>query len=217
MKITANIATIPDRYIQLINTVASLYFQVDKINIALNNYNEIPKIFLNDKKINAVLSDNSLGDAHKFQFQEKNQYYFTCGDDLIYHPNYTKNMIEGLHKHYIVTIHGRVFLQFPIDSYYNSLTTKYRCLADEIYYGSVQFGGTGVMAFNTNEVQIPMDVFTYPNMADVHVGCWAKLNNLEITHLPHKKLEYQPVENTIFDNYKNNDSIQTDLVNKIFC
>lgn len=217
MDITVNIATLPDRYVQLINTVASLYFQADKINIALNNYKEIPKIFLKDKKINAVLSDNSFGDAHKFQFQEKNQLYFTCDDDLIYPPNYVKNMIEWLYKHDIVTIHGRSFNEFPIKSYYKSASRKYRCLTDENYYGSVQFGGTGVMAFNTNEIQIPMDIFTQPNMADVHLGCWAKLNNIEITHLPHCGLEYQPVENTIFDNHKNNDSIQTDLVNKIFC
>jgi len=77
---TANIATLPEREKQLIKTVESLYNQVDKINIYLNNYTKIPDWCL-DVKIRTRMTAN-VGDQGKFMFNERG-YYFSCDDDII--------------------------------------------------------------------------------------------------------------------------------------
>ena len=53
-------------------TIASIYFQVDKIYVGLNNYKKIPA-FLDENKIEPFLSDNKLGDAEKFRYVGKDK------------------------------------------------------------------------------------------------------------------------------------------------
>ena len=63
-KIIYNIASYK-RADTLIKTIQSIYNQCDIINVALNDYDEIP-VELYDKKINLFISDNDKGDAYKF-------------------------------------------------------------------------------------------------------------------------------------------------------
>lgn len=216
-KIFANIASIPERRNQLIKTVESIYNQVDVINLYLNNYTENP--FLNDKKINVVFGDNSTGDAGKFFFLGSSKgYYFTMDDDIIYPENYVKEMINNYNGG-VITYHGRSFPRFPIRSYYNSATKRHHCMNKVLHDDIVQVGGTGVMMFHTEKVKINYEMFKFPNMADVFVSAYCRVNKIEIKCLKHKKgfIKYQDVgKNTIFDKYSRNDYIQTAIINKYF-
>jgi len=217
MKIIANIASIPERTEQLKKTVESIYHQVDEINLYLNNYQKNP--FENDPKINVVFGDNSTGDAGKFFFVEQsNGYYFTLDDDLMCYEDYFTNTIKNYNGG-IVTYHGRTFNTFPIASYYRSAIKKHHCLNAQLNDDIVQVGGTGVMMFHTSKVKIPYDLFQFPNMADVFVACFAKVNNIEIKCLKHKKgwIKYQDVgKNTIFACNSRNDTLQTKIMNMHF-
>jgi len=217
--ISANIASIPEREEQLKHTVYSLLKQVNIINVCLNNYNHNP--FEKEKKVNVVFSDNSLGDAGKFMFLKGfNGYYFTCDDDLIYDPYYVEDTILRMNRsrHKIVTYHGRSFDSFPIDSYYKSASKKYRCLGDVNSDYTVQFGGTGCMAFHTSNFNIPIDKFERSNMSDIWIGIHAHKTNTPITVLKHEEgyIKYQHVKGTIYDDKCNNDSIETEIVNYNF-
>jgi hypothetical protein len=216
MKVSINIASIPDRVELLKQTVKSLYNQCDVINICLNNYDFNP--FENDKKINVLFSDNSLGDGGKFLFQEPNCYYFTCDDDLIYPPNYVEDTIPFIDKYKIVSYHGRIFSSFPLKSYYHTPCIRHRCLDDANYTEPVHIAGTGVMAFNTNDFIFPTKFIQEKNMADIWVSAWAKLQGFKIWHIAHKKgyFDYLNPDNTIWDEKHLKDEFETNIVNHYF-
>jgi hypothetical protein len=211
-----------NRIESLINTINSIYDQCDVINIFLNDHTgEIPEKLL-DSKINLFFSDNSYGDALKFaKLMESDGYYLTIDDDLIYPPNYVNYMVSRCKEYSnkrVVTLHGRNFPSFPINSYYNSYRELYHCLKPQRKNVLVQFGGTGVMCFHTDLMKIPIDFFLYPNMADIWVGKYCIENNIEVICITHPVdfLKYQPQKNTIYNEASKSDKIQTDLVNGLF-
>jgi len=211
-----------NRQVSLLRTIESIYDQADEINVVLNNYNEIPKELL-DYKINIFLSDNEKGDAYKFLNLEKSLgYYFTIDDDLIYPNNYSEFMIDKVEKYNrnsIITLHGRTFHKFPIDSFYK----KGNSYINHFIYRNdidtkVHFGGTGVMCFHTDLLKLPIDYFVYPNMADIWIGKYAIENKIDLICSEHLDnfVKQQPIDGSIYDNYSTNDSIQTEIVNEIF-
>jgi len=167
--VTANIASLPSREKQLVRTVESLYNQVDKINIYLNDYSKLPDWCL-DTKIRTRMSKN-VGDTGKFMFNEVG-YYFSCDDDIIYPDDYVKTLKAKI-KDNIVTIHGKVF-KTPIKTYYHGSELKIRCDQGQIGDIPVQIPGTGVMAFHTDTIRIIKKDFPRKNMADIWVGIKAK-------------------------------------------
>ena len=204
---------------QLEKTIASIYNQSDKINVSLNSHLEIPS-FLKDPKINPVITDNSLGDGHRyFNLENENGFFFTCDDDIIYPKNYAEVLIDRYEPKKILTFHGRSFKKFPISSYYNSPRTVYHFLH---FLGAdvrVQFGGTGVMMFNTNDFRFKLEDIKYPNMADILVAKFAKEQRLEIICVKHNVgfLQYQAdVKATIFKKHQFDDSKQTTIANEMF-
>ena len=118
----------------------------------------------------------------------------------------------------IVTYHGRSFIEYPIDYYSVSESNKYRCLENVKDNVNVDIGGTGVMAFHTDKFKPQMEVFKYPNMADVLLSSYAKQQGKTITCLSHKQdyFKYQQVKNTIYEQKLNDCQIETDIVNQNF-
>jgi hypothetical protein len=152
---------------------------------------------------------------------ESDGYYLTIDDDLIYPPNYVNYMVSRCKEYSnkrVLTLHGRNFPSFPINSYYNSYKELYHCLKPQRKNVLVQFGGTGVMCFHTDLMKIPIEFFLYPNMADIWVGKYCIENNIEMICITHAGdfLKYQPQKTTIYNQESNNDGIQTKIVNEIF-
>ena len=200
-KIIYNIASYK-RADTLIKTIQSIYNQCDIINVALNDYDEIP-VELYDKKINLFITDNDRGDAYKFyKLMDSDGYYFTIDDDLIYPENYTKYMVDKVNQYNrrsIITLHARTFNSFPINSFYNSKSSVYHFKQSLAKDRKVQFGGTGVMCFHTDLFKVPIEYFDKPNMADVWIGKYAKENNIEITCVEHNGgfVKQQDVDSSI--------------------
>ena len=220
-KIIYNIASYK-RADTLIKTIQSIYNQCDIINVALNDYDEIP-VELYDKKINLFISDNDKGDAYKFyKLTSSEGYFFTVDDDLIYPENYSEYMIskiEQYNRKNIITIHGRSFKNFPIKGYYNGKEANVYHFKNTINEDTpVQFGGTGVMAFHTDLFKVGMDAFEYPNMADIWIGKYAKENNITILCAKHKSkfVIQQQYEESIYDSDVKKDDLQTILVNQSY-
>lgn len=222
MKKIFNVATYKrDEF--LFKTIDSIYNQADEINIALNSHSEIPLKLQNDSKINCYITDNSIGDGFKFyRLIDSDGYYFTVDDDLIYPPGYADFMIEKYNyykRQYIVTLHGRTFFQYPVQSYYRSPCHSNRCLGTVLKDVFIHFGGTGVMMFHTDLLKFDYNDIKYPNMADIWIGKFAAENGVRIVCLAHNQgyLGYQAEvgEDTIFDKWKFNDELQTKLTNSI--
>lgn len=219
-KIIYNIASYK-RADTLIKTIQSIYNQCDIINVALNDYDEIP-VELYDKKINLFITDNDRGDAYKFyKLMESDGYFFTIDDDLIYPENYTEYMIDKVNQYNrksIITLHARTFNSFPINSFYSRNTSVYhfkQLLNQDV---KAQFGGTGVMCFHTDLFKVPIEYFDKPNMADVWIGKYAKEHNIEIICTKHNGgfVNQQDFDGSIYNTDLRNDTIQTNLTNECY-
>jgi len=211
-----------NRIDSLLRTVDSIYDQCDELNIFLNDFNgELPSKFLDDK-INIYFSDNRYGDALKFaKLEESEGYYLTIDDDLIYPKNYVEYMVARCKEYSnqrVITLHGKNFSSFPIQSYYKSHSEYYHCLLPMRKNVMVQFAGTGVLCFHTSLMKIPLDFFKLPNMADIWVGKYCKENDIKIICITHPKdfLRYQEQKETIYDTFSKNDKIQTLVTNSIY-
>ena len=236
-KVTVSISSVPYREDGLKASVESLIDQVDCMNIYLNNYQSVP-LFLKNTKIKFFRSQDyrDLGDIGKFYFsKDMKGYHFTCDDDIIYPPDYIAFMISklGIHNGFI-SCHGAIF-HSPFDSFYKTKTTFHfrKEIKNDI---SVNLVGTGVMAYDADKIKIPFNIFKNKNMADVYIAIFAKKKNIKCTVVAHKefflkdyykeKLSennfiqlFQKIRNRLMlDNiyrlYKNNHTIQTDLINK---
>jgi len=211
-----------NRIDSLVRSLESIYDQCDEINVCLNNHNgEIPDILYRDK-VNLFFTDNSKGDAFKFlMLEESNGYFLTIDDDLIYPEGYVDHMVNKCIEHgnkKIITLHGRSFSSFPINSYYKSASERYACLENVKNDVIVQFGGTGVMCFHTSLLKVSIDDFLYPNMADIWIGKFAKQRNIPILCLQHSKgyIGYIHQNTTIFNEHSTNDRVQTFVVNRLY-
>jgi glycosyltransferase involved in cell wall biosynthesis len=207
---------------QLINTVKSIINQFDEINICLNDFEDkMDDIFFN-KKIKIYFTDNSIGDGFKFfKLKDSDGYYFTLDDDLIYPNNYADFMIENVEKYNrnkIITLHGRKFKKFPIDSYYNSSKILYHFQNENNEDSLVHVGGTGVMCFHTDTFKFSHNLITIPNMADIWISKFAKEKNLDIICVKHKAnfVKQQKINESIFLKNHNNDKTHTLIINKLY-
>lgn len=217
--IVAGIATIPTRIEQVKKTIESLLPQVDSIHLCCNGNSTEPPCFytphLSHPKIGIFVGGGS--DEQKFR-EITGDIYLSCDDDLIYPPNYVEVIKQKLERYDIVTFHGRNFNHFPINSYYKSAGSKYRCLDKVATDVSVQVGGTGCMAFNPDKFSISLKDFPSKYMADVHLAVKALKENKRIMCIAHEAgwIKYQPVPNTIYDRFRDNDWEQTERINAAF-
>jgi hypothetical protein len=197
--------------------IDSLYSQVDVINLCLNGYEANP--YAGDEKINGLIADNSLGDAGKFLFQEGNKgCYFSCDDDIVYPATYVEDTIPKIEELGVVTYNGRSFRKFPVKSFYRSKALKYRYAREEPETLKVQFGGTGVMAFDTRGFSVSIDAFKAKNMADIWFAVNALQKGVSIWHLAHEAgyLVSQETSDSIYDDKYRSDQYETEVVNQAF-
>jgi len=218
-KVIIWIASIPEREKLLENTIISLYEQVDKIILGLNGYKKKPIRLKKYKKVQVISSDNSKGDIMKFIDIEKvSWYYFTCDDDIIYPSDYVDfmiNWIERNERKMIVWLHW-VIVPWKIKSYY------YDC--QRFHYASelraskvVHILWTWTTAFHTDTIKLKVSDFWKANMADIWLGKKAQESNVLMICLARTQdfIKQQEVKESIWEKYRNNDNIQTAVVNSV--
>ena len=164
--IVASLCTIPERKKYLKSVIYSILPHVDKLNIFLNGYDNIPDYLLNDK-INIECSSNhkNMGDANKFYWTDKikNSYHFICDDDIIYNKRYFNYMIKKLNKYnnrVIVSLCGSR-IDIPKNKFINYYQSRnYFSMYDNINKDiPVHIIGTGVMCYHTNYIKLLPDIF----------------------------------------------------------
>ncbi|MGM0530941.1 MAG: hypothetical protein ACQER7_06275 [Bacteroidota bacterium] len=223
-KVTAALATMPERQESLKHVISSIINQVDEIHVYLNNFTSIP-IFLKHEKIKVFLSDNEmndLGDVGKFYTAESvSGYLFTIDDDIIYPPDYVSSLITEIEKHYrqyVVGTHGRIFDRIPIHSYYHGHTQGFSALNTVPKDSFVHVIGTGALAFHTDTIRVSLGAFETMNMADIWFSKFAEENNVPRLVIKHQKgwLKDSPKydkDYSIYNFCHRDDTLQTEVVN----
>lgn len=212
-------ATIPERLNTLELVLSSLKL-ADRIELALNGFKEIPELILKYPNVYPTLTTNEKGDANKFLNVEKfpNAYYFSCDDDIIYPKDYLSKYIRSIRKNRgLVTIHGSN-INGKVLSYYKGKQMKAHCL-NKCAEVRVHIPGSGVSGFDTTQLKIKYDRFEKANMADIFLAIQCQEQNISCTSIFHKAGWINGGLNegraTIYETHKNNDKVQTDLVNSI--
>ena len=190
-------AAVPWRMNVLETVISSLLPQVDRLNIYLNSW-EITPDFLTHPKINAVRSQDAIGDlgaTGKFFWCEKIKgIHLTVDDDIMYPSDYVETILSGMkrNKNCIVTFHGSIlktkkYREKELLSHFAKHT------AEDI---SVSVGGTGVMAYYSKDVVFSLDTFQSNLWADGWVAIQAKRENIPIIALKHDKDWLKPLPTT---------------------
>jgi len=125
-----------------------------------------------------------LGDAAKFyDVDQRSGYVLICDDDLAYPQGYARYMVNGIKEHGgIVSLSGRRYDEpfAPAHRGYD-----YKAHVNLNSPKEVHLGGTGCMAFHTDNFKISTDDFLNDNMADLWVAKAAKEQGVRIMVLPH--------------------------------
>lgn len=209
---------------QCLNSIAPY---VDEIRIATSEKE------LNGKQINIelpcklsiIIDDQANGDNGKFfalQGIEKDCYFLTIDDDLIYPPDYVSKMIQKIEQYNrraIVSALGRIMIQPPINSYYSTKNRRHYFHTFEHTKKDqrCQILGTGVMGWHSSAYKPNIEDFKKPNMADIYMGLVAQRDKIPMIAIekPANWLYHLPITESIFDSHKNNDKAQTEAFNSI--
>jgi len=227
-KVTISLASIPSRGKTLEKVVSALLPQADQLNVYLNGYDTVPA-FLDNEKIDVATSQEhgDRGDAGKFYWVGLDDgYYITCDDDIIYPKNYVARLvaeIEHYEKKAVVGFHGSIFLDKFITFVKSRESFRF---GDELKENTnVHVLGTGASGFHQSTIEISLEHFKHPNMADMWLAVEGQLQGVPFICLSRKEGWMKDMgyyDDSIFNHSKkgtkgsamNTNEIQTALVKK---
>ena len=224
MEITFNMATIPSRFKLALKAIDSVYDQADKIRIYLNNFEQVPEELNRDKIVTHIGEDlNAAGKL--FWALNPNEYYFCIDDDIRYPSTYVKDMLKNLNFYndkIFATLHGKILKPTPVTSYFKGWETTLHCLGGFDNSTFINIVGTGVCAFNTNNIKIDVSSFTHNFTVDIETSLQLqsqKIPSLAIAHsssyLKYEEPNNIPGVKTLYTQHSSNDKIHTEKVNSI--
>lgn len=180
-RVTANIATHPQRFNKLLITLKSIEGQFDEVRIYLNNFTSVPDELAG---YSTYLGPDITDNAKFVWCSEPGEYYFTLDDDIIYPPDYVSRTLPLIGDR-VVSYHGRR-LYGKGQRYYDNHRLWYfqDGLAQE---RSLDVAGTGVMAFDTDVFQ--PSLWRTPNyrMTDLLISLEVHMYGLDLVCLAREK------------------------------
>lgn len=231
--VTIGIATMQGREKALEEALLSLVNQDVNIYVYFNNFkcivpSEIQKIIGDNKNITPFFSEIEQGDLTDFggfyKVHELDGYFISCDDDLIYPPNFVKNITEACKRYEnkaIVGYHGRIYQKFPAKTYYHGYSELLHISQDLKKDRNVHIVAGCAMCFHTSTFDINIkhiDYIEYPRMKDIHISIEAKRQGVKRIVLAHEKNYFQlsdkyDPKQSIHKQEHRADKKQTDLFN----
>lgn len=187
----AGVASIPERVGSLERTVASLAPQVDRVVVALNEYEHPPQFLARHANVEVLMRGPvNGGDAEKFAgVDEWDGFVATCDDDLLYPPDYVETLVAGVERYErraLVGFHGGTTLGWT-GAALAATHKQIRCLGElDVDDVDVNVVGTGAMGFHADHVPVWRDAFPFANMADVQLACHARRLGVPMVALAHE-------------------------------
>ena len=180
--ITANLATIKARGLELMKVVDSLVDQVDLVRIYANDYE--PKI--DHPKVQVTTGEDMTDNGKFFWLPESKGIYLSCDDDIIYPPDYV-DKIKWYMKKYPktwITFHGRKLRGLNLNYYSGHIS--YQCLRDVNGDFEIDVCGTGVSAFHTDTIKFDPKEWKYFRMSDLMASLEIAKKDVRIICAEHK-------------------------------
>lgn len=224
LAVVANICTIPARFDLLPQTIESIYSQVDIIHLYMDCQERIPfalqqyseKLVITSAKHFPELKDN--GKLLSLVALKSLAYYFMMDDDILYPSDYVAQCIRKIEEYgcrAVIGVHGITLPTLP-NRYFHA-DRKVIHFSNECDFDTpVNLLGTGTASFCSSLLSdLDLKEFSNPGMLDVHLGIFCKKNSIPMVAVARKRKWLIEIPNdspSLFNKYKNNDSIQTQLV-----
>ena len=228
-------ASYPARQNSLKETLGTLFHQLDSIYIYLNEYSfqqftELQDWVLTRKGSCEVLfiqGKDNIRDIGKFWFMGVVKgYIFFVDDDILYPPNYVREMVRAVKKHKtIITVHGRKIRNLPMFHYFAD-TESYNYQTALERFDFVDIAGTGTVCYHTDNA--PDTFFLYVDsmpkfagMADIWFACAAKTRGLDIIAIEREEqwLKDAPSSKaapSLYNEFKTDTNKHCEMLNKIW-
>jgi glycosyltransferase involved in cell wall biosynthesis len=223
-KVYASVCSIPSRQAALQSTLSSLYHQVDRIFLYLDNYERVPDFVLPMRRITVLRSGDFPGLRDNGKFLMYNEtvrenkgapfYWFTCDDDIVYPSDYVNTMIRSLahfENRVVAGLHGVVVEEQPRKYFRNRYVYHYEFSALP-HPRLVNNLGTGTVAFRSNLFG-SIDPYGWPQggMVDIFFGVLCARNGIPMACVPRhagwlKTLAETGDTPNLMDEFRNDDS-----------
>jgi hypothetical protein len=115
--IIGNMATFPPRSACLKVVLERILPQVNRLNICLNEYDDIPEFLRGIDKIRTRIPEMDMKDVGKFTFEQaEDDHIFYLDDDILYPPDYTSRMLHFYScfadQPIVLGVHGVIYSDF---------------------------------------------------------------------------------------------------------
>ncbi|MGZ4954021.1 MAG: glycosyltransferase [Methylobacter sp.] len=222
--VVVSLCSIPERAELLKRTLASLAPQVDRLNVYLDRYESEPEFVRTcHPQVRVILSGEHPGlrDGGKFlPFSQidKECYYFTADDDILYPSEYVRAMIRKIEyydRRAVVGVHGVLLPDYP-QGYFSGFRQVFlfkQALERDHLVSNL---GTGTVAFHSSCLRgLDYRSFTYPGMADIYFSVFCKRNNIPMVAVARPENWLQEMASsspTLYEEYRSADKHQASLV-----
>jgi hypothetical protein len=219
--VSASMATIPQRVGMLRLTLDSLLPQLDRLDVYLNNWEDIPD-FLEHPKIRLARSQKNgdRRDNGKFFFlltepDETPGWHFLVDDDIIYPADYVRRMISAMDLHgnrVVVGVHG-VILAEPMERFFSDRKVYHFQEANPVHR-PVNLLGSGTAAWPRSLLHFGDSDIGESGMADLWLAILAKRECVPQVAVARSggwlREQPHPVSSpTLWKEFRRNDSRQT--------
>lgn len=220
--ITATLASFAERRAPMLQAVQSLLPQVDRVQVYLNDYPDVPQALVEDPRVRVYRSQNEIGDlndAGKFYRPPQEGFHLVCDDDLIYPPDFAGRMTAGAQAHQgVVGLHGVTIHPTPISSYYRDRDVVHGLAHTLEEPMPCHLVATCSMCYHTDLIRFTIADFPAPAMADIWAGRKCQREGVPVVCLPHRSgwVKQNPsvdLNRTIYRWHKDDDGVQTHAVN----
>lgn len=116
----ANLATYPPRHASMLDVVRALAPQLDRLNVVLNEYEQVPQDLDAFSNVVGILPEHDTKDAGKFLPDVSDaDYVFLVDDDLIYPDDYVARTIASFEalgpSGFVGAYHGSLYVRPPFE------------------------------------------------------------------------------------------------------
>lgn len=206
-KLVATLASIPSRRESLKQVIDSIYPQVDRIGVYLNNYEDVPEFLKRDKIVVARSQDHGdLRDNGKFFFSElvEDAVHFTLDDDIHYPADYVRYLFAKIVQYdfkVAVGVHGVVF----DPNFRKFLRGRYVYHFQESMQSDrlVNLLGTGTLAYDTRTVSLRHEEIATKGMVDIWFARKAKEAGVPLICVQRDQCFLAPIEQKSDENLMN--------------
>lgn len=181
--------TFPARLDTLQSSLDTIVRQVDRVNLVLNEYSEVPKFLSNYASVNPIIPETDLKDTGKFYPETApSDYVFLVDDDILYSSNYVSLLRERFDectdKNIVVGLHGTIY-RIPTKSLRDRQRLDFRAslrsntYVDQLGTGTVLTRGRNMPDFDAMK--------TSQRFVDVRFASWCFKNDISLMAVARKR------------------------------